>query len=133
MSRKMLPLYTGLIAIVSVMLGTPAGVAQTKPAYMDSSLPVAKRVDDLVGQMTLAEKVSQMQNHSDCRSFGLWSALFFAAVCLLIRFDRCQRGVKPAWNRALLSSPSQKREGWGTLHPGLVGSRERQDIVLTIY
>lgn len=79
MSRKTLPLYAGLIAIVSVMLGTPAGVAQTKHAYMDSSLPVAQRVDDLVGQMTLAEKVSQMQNHAvaiprlDVPAYDWWS------------------------------------------------------------
>jgi beta-glucosidase len=79
MSRKTLPLYAGLIAIVSVMLGAPAGVAQTKPAYMDPSLPVAKRVDTLVGQMTLAEKVSQMQNHAvaiprlDVPAYDWWS------------------------------------------------------------
>src|SRR6185437_1318585 len=64
MSRKTLPLYAGLIATVSVMMGAPSAIAQAKPVYMDSSLPVAKRVDDLVGRMTLAEKVSQMQNHA---------------------------------------------------------------------
>jgi beta-glucosidase len=79
MSRKTLLVYAGLIATVSVMLGTPVGVAQTKPAYMDSSLPVAKRVDDLVGQMTLEEKVSQMQNHAvaiprlDVPAYDWWS------------------------------------------------------------
>ena len=44
-------------------LWSPASFAQTAQPYMDSSLPVAKRVDDLVGRMTLEEKVSQMQNH----------------------------------------------------------------------
>lgn len=79
MSRKMLPLYAGLIATVSVMMGAPAAIAQTKPVYMDSSLPVAKRVDDLVGRMTLAEKVSQMQNHAvaiprlDVPAYDWWS------------------------------------------------------------
>ena len=34
----------------------------TKPAYKDPSLPIEKRVDDLVSRMTLAEKVSQMMN-----------------------------------------------------------------------
>ena len=32
----------------------------TTPAYLDPSLPIAARVDDLVNRMTLAEKVSQM-------------------------------------------------------------------------
>lgn len=64
MSRKMLPLYAGLIATVSVMMGGATARAQTTPVYMDSSQPVAKRVDDLVGKMTLEEKVSQMQNHA---------------------------------------------------------------------
>ena len=34
----------------------------TKPAYKDTSLPIEKRVDDLVSRMTLAEKVAQMMN-----------------------------------------------------------------------
>jgi beta-glucosidase len=79
MSRKMLPLYAGLIATVSVMMGVPAATAQTKPVYMDASQSVAKRVDDLVGKMTLAEKVSQMQNHAaaiprlDVPAYDWWS------------------------------------------------------------
>ena len=75
----MLPLYAGLIATVSVMMcGATAG-AQSTPVYMDSSQPVAKRVDDLVGKMTLAEKVSQMQNHAaaiprlDVPEYDWWS------------------------------------------------------------
>ena len=34
----------------------------TQPAYKDVSLPIEKRVNDLVSRMTLAEKVSQMMN-----------------------------------------------------------------------
>jgi beta-glucosidase len=40
-------------------------LAQTLPpadAYLDPALPLGQRVDDLVGRMTLAEKISQMQN-----------------------------------------------------------------------
>jgi beta-glucosidase len=64
MLRKALPLYAGLIALAVTMAWTQTGIAQTAPIYMDSSQPVAKRVDDLVGRMTLEEKVSQMQNHA---------------------------------------------------------------------
>ncbi|WP_254060169.1 glycoside hydrolase family 3 C-terminal domain-containing protein [Granulicella sp. L56] len=73
----MLPLFAGLIA--TVMIGTAAAGAQTMPVYMDSSQPVAKRVDDLVGRMTLEEKVSQMQNHAaaiprlDVPEYDWWS------------------------------------------------------------
>ncbi len=43
------------------------GSAQTKPgnsshAYLDTSLPLEKRVDDLVSRMTIEEKVRQMQH-----------------------------------------------------------------------
>ncbi len=37
--------------------------AQRAP-YLDPALPIAQRVDDLVGRMTLAEKVAQMQNEA---------------------------------------------------------------------
>jgi beta-glucosidase len=40
-------------------------LGQTLPpadAYLDPALPLDQRVDDLVGRMTLAEKISQMQN-----------------------------------------------------------------------
>jgi len=37
-------------------------IAPKQDAYLDPNLPLAQRVDDLVSRMTLAEKVSQMQN-----------------------------------------------------------------------
>src|ERR1700727_7512 len=45
---------------------TAAGMAsaQTAPIYNNPGQPVQKRVADLVGRMTLEEKVSQMQNHA---------------------------------------------------------------------
>ena len=36
--------------------------AQERPAYLDPGLPIDKRVDDLLGRMTLQEKVSQMMH-----------------------------------------------------------------------
>ncbi|HTR78193.1 MAG TPA: glycoside hydrolase family 3 C-terminal domain-containing protein [Gemmatimonadaceae bacterium] len=41
--------------------GTPATVT-ARPPYLDPDLPIATRVADLVGRMTLAEKVSQLGN-----------------------------------------------------------------------
>jgi beta-glucosidase len=53
----------GLLLLVGILLAPPlAGTrAQTMP-YKDTSLPIERRVDDLVSRMTLEEKVSQMMN-----------------------------------------------------------------------
>src|SRR5438270_10080576 len=43
-----------------------SGVAQeSKPPYMDPQLPIDRRVSDLVGRMTLQEKVSQLGHTAD--------------------------------------------------------------------
>ena len=55
----------GLILMLCLLLtGLPPTVkAQTvSPPYKDTSLPIEKRVDDLISRMTLEEKVSQMMN-----------------------------------------------------------------------
>jgi beta-glucosidase len=61
--------YAARALLALIMAGglTPPGNAQTKPAnsslpYLDTSLPLEKRVDDLVSRMTLDEKVRQMQH-----------------------------------------------------------------------
>jgi beta-glucosidase len=51
--------------VVVLAAWLPLSQAQTKQdAYLDPALPTAQRVDDLVGRMTLAEKVAQMQNQA---------------------------------------------------------------------
>src|SRR6516162_2058629 len=42
----------------------PPSEAAAKRAWMDTSQPVDKRVDALIGQMTLEEKVQQMRDHA---------------------------------------------------------------------
>ena len=56
-----------LLALLMAVGLIPSGKAQTKPAnsslpYLDTSLSLEKRVDDLVSRMTLDEKVRQMQH-----------------------------------------------------------------------
>lgn len=64
---------------LALTLCTAATAQQRKPLYLDPAQPVAARVNDLVGRMTLAEKVSQMQNHAvaiprlDVPEYDWWS------------------------------------------------------------
>ncbi|MDX1675924.1 MAG: glycoside hydrolase family 3 N-terminal domain-containing protein, partial [Longimicrobiales bacterium] len=51
----------GLGHVLVFFLAAPGLMAQ-QPDYLDPEIPVARRVDDLVGRMTLEEKVSQMQD-----------------------------------------------------------------------
>jgi beta-glucosidase len=64
MSRSLL----GLLAVGSLGLALQVFAQATLPAtvapYQNTSLPLAERAHDLVSRMTLAEKVSQMQNHA---------------------------------------------------------------------
>ena len=52
---------TGFVVFTTVFFITSAG-AQELPLYLNPDLPVEVRVDDLIGRMTLDEKVTQMQN-----------------------------------------------------------------------
>lgn len=76
MSPKTLSLAPICLAL---MLCSAARAQQKKPLYLDPSQPVAARVNDLVGRMTLEEKVSQMQNHAvaipslDVPEYDWWS------------------------------------------------------------
>jgi beta-glucosidase len=46
-------------------LGCKIGVCQATAPYMDASLPIEKRAEDLVSRMTLDEKVGQMMNGAE--------------------------------------------------------------------
>jgi len=68
----------GLLIFLGLLLDLPRDIASGQsetPPYKDPSLPIEKRVDDLVSRMTLAEKVSQMMNAAlrgvDCRTSAI--------------------------------------------------------------
>ena len=50
------------IALILLVVSGPLATQTSKARYLDPSLPIARRVDDLVSRMTLEEKVSQMMN-----------------------------------------------------------------------
>jgi beta-glucosidase len=57
--------FLGFLA--TLVLAFPLLAQQKAPAqapYMNPALPLEKRVDDLIGRMTLEEKVSQMRDHA---------------------------------------------------------------------
>src|SRR5713226_4736155 len=54
-----------IIIFIGLLLGLPPKATNGQsgpPPYKDPSLPIEKRVDDLIARMTLEEKVSQMMN-----------------------------------------------------------------------
>src|SRR5512146_375540 len=58
-------MFLSLLIALIVMPAIPVRAfgqtdSSVKPAYLDPSLPVEKRVDDLVSRMTLEEKASQL-------------------------------------------------------------------------
>ena len=53
-----------LAVMAATAAGLPLAAQPAQPAYMNPSLPVQQRVDDLIGRMTLEEKVSQMRDHA---------------------------------------------------------------------
>ena len=52
------------LAIVASLCTTAVGFAQSAPAYKDTSLPAEQRAADLVHQMTVEEKTSQLVNQA---------------------------------------------------------------------
>src|SRR6185295_13745608 len=56
--------WSGILSISFLIVLPHRGTSgqNAQPAYKDTSLPIEKRVDDLVSRMTLEEKVSQMMN-----------------------------------------------------------------------
>ena len=50
------------VALLGLML--TRAIAQSGPIYLDPGQPIEKRVDDLIGRMTLEEKASQLVNQS---------------------------------------------------------------------
>jgi beta-glucosidase len=63
-TRKMLALIClGSVLLLSVRVGAQTQTSKTsQPDYLNPALPIERRVNDLVGRMTLKEKVSQMMN-----------------------------------------------------------------------
>ncbi len=74
MKRAPIPVLT--LAVLALFL--TASLAQTPtPAYKNASLPVDERVKDLLGRMTLEEKVAQMESTWQNRGYSMPESAYF--------------------------------------------------------
>src|SRR5947199_147290 len=63
MKTNRVVILCGLLLLTGAAVKLPVGNSQTSaPPYRNSSLPIERRVDDLISRMTLEEKISQMMN-----------------------------------------------------------------------
>lgn len=53
-----------ILIVTAVLLLSSCGNKELSPLYMDKDAPVEKRIDDLIGRMTLEEKILQMNQWS---------------------------------------------------------------------
>ncbi|MYN40008.1 beta-glucosidase [Duganella sp. FT109W] len=61
MSNNRRQFLTSVTGMAGLSMLPPMALAAASSPYKDASLPVEKRVDDLLGRMTLEEKIAQMQ------------------------------------------------------------------------
>ncbi|HEX4007301.1 MAG TPA: glycoside hydrolase family 3 C-terminal domain-containing protein [Acidobacteriaceae bacterium] len=66
MPRPSIRLLAGIFSLATVLAACPAHAQQPSASqpWMNPDLPINQRVDDLLAQMTLEEKVSQMRDHA---------------------------------------------------------------------
>ena len=81
MARMIAPLAfcSALALLVGVALGAQPASDATAPAYRNPGLPVERRVDDLLGRMTLAEKARMLAGSGWMESFPIERPLPAAA------------------------------------------------------
>ncbi len=99
-----------LVCLVGVASLTPHAVRAQTPDYLDPTLPVARRVDDLISRMTLDEKVAQMTD----------------AAPAIPRLDVPQYNW---WNEAL---HGYARSGLATVFPQAIGIAATWDPELVL-
>ena len=57
-------LATVVLASLAALCGVDSSAQEQSPVYLDPEQPLDRRVDDLVGRMTLEEKASQLVNRT---------------------------------------------------------------------
>ncbi len=108
MSRFRVLLF-GILLTASFSFTQTAAPQQTSLAWKDPSLPLTQRVDDLVGRMTLEEKVSQMMDQAPAierlgvPAYGWWNeALHGVARAGYATVFPQAIGLAATWDPALM-------------------------------
>src|SRR3989442_440671 len=100
MKTNRVVILCGLLLLTGAAVKLPIGNSQTSaPPYQNPSLPIERRVDDLISRMKLEEKISQMMNSA-------------AAI------DRLGVPEYEWWNEAL---HGVARAGYATVFPQAIG------------
>src|SRR5882762_5554376 len=97
-----------MAAAPSTPLSTPAPTA-AKPPFLDPELPFGRRIDDLVGRMTLPEKINQLLHENNAVDrLGVPAYNWWNEACHGVgRNGRATVfpqviGLGATWNRALV-------------------------------
>jgi beta-glucosidase len=97
------------LVAVAILLSTMAAAQQPPAAYRDPSLPVEKRVSDLLRRMTLEEKVAQMESTWQNHQFDLGPDAFFVDAAGHLDEARAREVLKGGLGQ--MSRPSEKKNG----------------------
>ncbi len=87
------------ILLITALCAHTASINAQLPAYKNTSLPIEQRVDNLIGQMTLEEKIGQMMNNAP-------------------EIERLNIPAYNWWNECL---HGVARAGWATVFPQAIG------------
>jgi beta-glucosidase len=96
-----------LICGIGPALGQQAG-SGTQQAYLNASLPLEQRVDDLVSRMTMEEKASQLVNRAaavprlQVPAYNWWSEALHGVVTANVTVFPQVIGLAATWNRLLI-------------------------------
>jgi beta-glucosidase len=141
--RSLLPLPIALLALLPACAGVPVErEAPAKASYLDPTVPVERRVDDLISRMTLEEKVSQMRDGAasvprlDVPAYYWWSeaAHGVAAAGYATNFPQVI-GLAATWDTPLVHRIGEvvSTEGRAKYHQALRENQPERFYGLTFW
>lgn len=129
-------------AAVSLLTASRHLASEAKPPYLDSSVPVAERVNDLVSRMTPAEKMSQLVYNSPAIDRLGIPAYQWGSECLhgiayagVATVFPQSIGLGASWDPELIHRMANaiSDEGRAKYHEALRQNRQRQYYGLTFF
>ncbi len=119
------------LAFTLACVSAPAALVAQQAPYLNPALPPEQRASDLVGRMTLPEKVSQMQNHAvaiprlGIPAYDWWSeALHGVARSGYATVFPQAIGMAATWDTDLVHQEGETIAREGRAHYNAVGTRQ---------